>query len=1152
MTLRVLQRLFASAILGTACLALGATSAAAADPAYGYGLTAASELVRFDTAAPASVMTLPVTGLQPGESLVGIDFRPATGQLYGVGSAGRLYTINVLTGVATLLRLAPFFALAGTSYGIDFNPTVDRLRLVDSSGENLRVNPNNGTLAGNDTNLTPGGTHVVGLAYSNNFAGATVTTLYGIDSNTDQLVMQGGPNGNPNPNGGAVTTVGPLGVDASDDAGLDIVTIGTTNKAYAALTVAGNAGLYSVNLVSGAATLIGQIGSGTPLIGLAVVSPVSVTLYGVTDANALISFNSAAPGTILGSVGITGLQVDERVLGIDARPANGQLYALGSSGRLYAIDAISGYALQVGVPLSVSLNGSDFGVDFNPVVDRLRVVSNVGQNLRVHPDTGALVSVDTALTPAGGVAGAAYTENVAGVPFTTLFDIDPTSDTLVRQGGFAGIPSPNLGQLTTIGPLGVDTSAVLGFDIASIDGTAYAALTVSGLAQLYRIDLSTGAATLVGQIGTGAPIRGLTASMPGAVEFSSPTFLASEIGGTANVTIARTGSPLGPLAVDITTSDGTATAGADYTAVTTTVVLVNGETSRAVSIPLLDDPTDEPDETVTLTLSNPGLGGRLGARTVATLAITDDDGPDASPTVTITSPTADPTTTSSTTFINLAGTAADDAGVASVSWFTDRGASGEAVGTTAWSASNVPLYPGVNIITVRAIDTFGGSASDTLGVTVGGLLYTLAEGATGGFFDLDVLVANPNTTPAPVTLEFLKEDGTTLTQVRAMPPLSRTTIRVDDIAGLEAAALSTVVTSTNGIPLIVERTMRWDPTGYGAHTEKATAGPAPVWYFAEGAQGFFDTFLLLTNPNPVANTADVKFLMENGIVVSTSYPMAATSRRSVHLGGIPQLVGQAFGITVTFSTTGVAERAMYFGQPLFNGGHASAGETEPATDWFLAEGATGSFFTTFLLLANPGNTDANVSLTFLPESGVPVAKSVPVAAQSRVTINAAFQDPSLEQTAFATRVQSSVPIVVERAQYWPGTPDQWYEAHNSFGVTALGTRWGLAEGRTGGDASAKTYILLANPGDTPADVTVQFLREPGSSPQTVTKVVTVPATSRLTVTTGPGNLAPEIEDETFGAVITSTQPIAVERAVYWNANGQFWAAGTNATATRLP
>jgi hypothetical protein len=1148
---RLLQRVFLSVIVGTACLALGATSAAAA-PAYGYGLTPAGELVRFETAAPASVMTLPITGLQPAESLVGIDFRPATGQLYGVGSAGRLYTIDVLTGVATLVRLTPFFALAGTDYGIDFNPVTDRLRIVDSNGENLRVNPNNGALAGNDTDLTPGGTHLVSMAYTNNFAGATATTLYGIDSVTDSLVMQGGPNGNPNPNGGIVTTIGPLGVDTTNFAGLDIVTNGTTNTAYAVLTVAGQAQLYTVSLISGAATLVGLIGSGAPLISVAVVSPVAVTLYGVTDANALIGFNSAAPGTILGSVGITGLQVDERVLGIDARPATGQIYALGSSGRIYTIDPISGYALQIGVPLSVALNGSEFGVDFNPAVDRLRVVSNAGQNLRLHPDTGALISVDAALTPAGMVAGAAYTDNVAGTPFTTLFDIDAASDTLVRQGGFAGIPSPNLGVLTNIGPLGVDTSAVLGFDVASIDGTAYAALTVSGLAQLYRIDLTTGTATLVGQIGTGAPMRGLTASMPGSVEFSVPTFFAPEISGAASVTITRTGSPLGPLAVDLTTSDGTATAGADYTAVTTTVVLIGGETSRTVTIPLLDDPADEPDETVTLTLSHPGLGGRLGARTVATLAITDDDGPDTSPTVTITSPTPNPTTTSSASFINLAGTAADDAGVASVSWFTDRGASGEASGTTSWSASNVPLSPGLNVITVRAIDTFGGSATDTLAVTVGNLLYTLAEGATGGFFDLDVLLANPNATPAPVTLDFLKEDGTTLTQVRVLPPLSRTTIRVDEIGGLETAALSTVVTSTTGVPLIVERTMRWDPTGYGAHTEKATAGPAPVWYFAEGAQGFFETFLLLTNPNPVANTADVKFLLENGIVVSTSYPMAATSRRSVHLGGIPQLAAQSFGITVTFSTTGVAERAMYFGQPLFNGGHASAGETAPATDWFLAEGATGGFFTTFLLLANPDVTDADVSLTFLPESGVPVTKSVPVAAQSRVTINAAFQDPSLAQTAFATRVTSSVPIVVERAQYWPGAPDQWYEAHNSFGVTALGTRWGLAEGRTGGDAAAKTYILLANPGDTPADVTVQFLREPGSSPQTVTKVVTVPATSRMTVTTGPGNLAPEIQDETFGAVITSTQPIAVERALYWNANGQFWSAGTNATATRLP
>jgi hypothetical protein len=122
-----------------------------------------------------------------------------------------------------------------------------------------------------------------------------------------------------------------------------------------------------------------------------------------------------------------------------------------------------------------------------------------------------------------------------------------------------------------------------------------------------------------------------------------------------------------------------------------------------------------------------------------------------SPTVTITSPTGDPTFTAGVPFITLAGTAADDDSIASVTWFTDRGASGTATGTTAWTAANVPLQMGTTTITVQTTDNAGSSAIDVLTVTLNSLLYTLAEGATGTFFDLDILLANPNTSPAPVT-----------------------------------------------------------------------------------------------------------------------------------------------------------------------------------------------------------------------------------------------------------------------------------------------------------------------------------------------------------------------------------------------------------------
>src|SRR5262249_30146389 len=157
------------------------------------------------------------------------------------------------------------------------------------------------------------------------------------------------------------------------------------------------------------------------------------------------------------------------------------------------------------------------------------------------------------------------------------------------------------------------------------------------------------------------------------------------------------------------------------------------------------------------------------------------------------------------------------------------------------------------------------------------------------------------------------------------------------------------------------------------------------------------------------------------------------------------------GMIVTFDAPGVAERAMYFGtNPLWKGGHESAGVNAPANTWYVAEGATGPYFTTFILIANPNDTDVQPLLTFLPDNGTPDAKTHTVPAHGRVTINIALEDPALANVAVGTTVTATGgPLLVERSQYWPFTPDQWQEAHNSMGVSALSTRWGLAEGRVG-------------------------------------------------------------------------------------------------------
>ena len=268
--------------------------------------------------------------------------------------------------------------------------------------------------------------------------------------------------------------------------------------------------------------------------------------------------------------------------------------------------------------------------------------------------------------------------------------------------------------------------------------------------------------------------------------------------------------------------------------------------------------------------------------------------------------------------------------------------------------------------------------------------------------------------------------------------------------------------------------------------------------------------------------------MENGTTVQRSYPMPPQVRRTVYAGDIPELVNRSFGTTVRFTNgPGAAERAMYFGSPVFNGGHESAGVTRPATDWFLAEGATGSFFTTFVLLANPSGPDANVTLTYLREGGGTVTRTLVLPASSRRTINVALEDASLAATSVATRITSDVPIVAERSMYWPFDPGSWQEAHNAFGVTETAYRWALAEGRDGGEFAFKTFVLVANPGQTAANLTVTFLRTVGNP---VTKTFSVVAGGRLTITTGPGSMVPELTNETFGTLVASDQPVFVEHS----------------------
>lgn len=445
-----------------------------------YGITTSNELVAFNAKTPGTFASkTAITGLGAGEKLLSIDFRPATGELYAVSDASKLYIVNTATATSRVVSATAFSpAISGAIVSIDFNPTVDRIRLVTNTGQNLRLHPETGAAAATDGNINGGSSpSITGIAYTNSVAGATSTTLFDVDVTTGKLYRQDPPNN------GTLAEIGSLGFTFTGQAAFDISSDNT-----AALLAVNNGttnSLYLVNTSTGAAGRINTLQQALADIAI----PTQAVAYTVDATNNLAIFNPNNPVPV--TKAISGLQAAETILGIDFRPANGQLYALGSTSRLYTINLGTGAATAVGAgPFSTLLSGTDFGFDFNPTVDRIRVVSNTGQNLRLNPNDGTLAATDGMLNPGTPAIGAAaYTNNFAGATTTSLFVIDHNTDKLYLQN------PPNNGTLVEVGSLGINIESANGFDIGSTSQKIWFIGTVGGATKLYSINTTTGAAT---------------------------------------------------------------------------------------------------------------------------------------------------------------------------------------------------------------------------------------------------------------------------------------------------------------------------------------------------------------------------------------------------------------------------------------------------------------------------------------------------------------------------------------------------------------------------------------------------------------------------------------------------------------------------------
>lgn len=387
--------------------------------------------------------------------------------------------------------------------------------------------------------------------------------------------------------------------------------------------------------------MTGALAAGMAPAALAGEAAVAVT-DGATPE--LLRFDTASPGALVARMPVVGLLFGEQIEAIDQRPATGSVVAVTSVGRVLVVDPATGIATFAGAPLGSFVTPPGLGSDFNPTVDRLRVTSAGAQNGRWNPLTQTVVdgdgnpangdTADTALAFATGdphqlaapdVADIAYANNDtdAATP-TTAYAIDAGVDALARLGGPNGTPSPNGGQLSTLGALGVNIDdGALDIATPAAGNVAYAALHLPAdtASKLYRVNLATGAATLVGPIGGGGKVDAFTVLRGGALRVAAATVAES---GTAAVAVTRTGDTLAPVQVGYRTVGHTALSGVDYTDVRGTLAFAQGQRTASIAVPIKPDVLDEPDETFSVELGAPA-GGAVVDTPSTPIAIRGDD-----------------------------------------------------------------------------------------------------------------------------------------------------------------------------------------------------------------------------------------------------------------------------------------------------------------------------------------------------------------------------------------------------------------------------------------------------------------------------------------------------------------------------------------------
>lgn len=562
-------------------------------------VTADNRLIGFNRTDPSNILkNVALTGFEDAdiEEVVGMDIRPRNGVVYvltkeDITNTGRLYTLDEDTNTLTLVGTDIGVALAGASFGVDFNAQVDGLRVISDEAQNLVVNPTAGTATA-FTNLDGSSMDGNAAAYTNSFDGTRNVRMFNIDTARNKLVRQGGPNRAFN--GGATEDVAsllnlPTGSTIEPDATLDID--GFNNLGYAIMTVGTSTKFYEINIPFDAdgtegtvATIPENPGSPNPLaavelgdlslsdivVGMTLVprnrdlAPVAVGLNGDpsgTGTQSLVSVPARTPNVAPDAAVITGLEAGERVLSIDFRPFDGEIYALTSEANIYTIDRETGEAtlivavagtqgddIRAGVAAAAP-NTVTYSIDFNTTVaasatfDALRIIGATetgagSENYRIPgvrlDSANAMAGVaardvdlaaDGSVVPANySVYGIAYTNSVtrpAGmrtIPAPRLIAIDALNNRLLEQfnlpdpaapGNYSGVKElrdPLNGDAVTPVPF----ANVSGLDIFGGDnGLRYLAARelANGPYTVFNVNITQGSAAAVlapvGQFGSG-------------------------------------------------------------------------------------------------------------------------------------------------------------------------------------------------------------------------------------------------------------------------------------------------------------------------------------------------------------------------------------------------------------------------------------------------------------------------------------------------------------------------------------------------------------------------------------------------------------------------------------------------------------------------